>query len=93
MYFDTESHLLVKHEFVLENAMGTIPMVSYVGEYREVDGVLLPHTIKAVVLGQERLLTTESIKHNVDLPADRFALPQAIRALLDDAAHGAEKQG
>lgn len=93
MYFDTESKLLVKHEFVLENPMGSIPMTSYVSDYREVDGVLMPFTIRAVVMGQERVLVTKSIEHNVDLPADRFELPRAIQTLLEDSAETSDKNG
>ena len=93
MYFDTESNLLVKHEFVIENPMGTIPVTSYVSDYREVDGVLMPFEIKAVVMGQERVLITESIEHNVDLPAGRFELPQAIQTLLEDSDTTSDKKG
>lgn len=84
MYFDTETHLLVKHEFVIENPMGSIPITSYVSDYREVDGVLIPYRVKALVMDQERLLITESIEHNVDLPDDRFEIPPAIQTLLDE---------
>jgi len=34
-----KSNLLVKHEFVIENQMGSIPVTSHVGDYRKVDGV------------------------------------------------------
>jgi len=84
MYFDTESKLLLKHEFVIENAMGSIPITSHVSDYRKVDGVLMPFKVKAVVMDQERVLVTESVEHNVDLPADRFELPQAIQALVGE---------
>jgi hypothetical protein len=35
-------------------------------------------------MGQERVLTIDSIEQNVDLPSDRFDLPEEIRALLED---------
>jgi hypothetical protein len=82
MYFDTESKLPVKHEFVLENPMGSIPIETWIGDYREVDGLRWPHEMKAVVMGQERRVTTESVEHNVELPSDRFDLPPAIQELL-----------
>jgi len=84
MYFDTKSKLLLKHEFVIENPMGSIPITSHVSDYRKVDGVLLPFKVKAVVMDQERLLVTESVEHNVDLPTDRFDLPPAIQALVGE---------
>jgi hypothetical protein len=84
LWFDQASKLLVKFEFISESPMGTIPLENYLSDYRAVDGLLLPHLARIVVLGQERVVTTESIEQNVDLPADRFDLPGEIRALLDD---------
>ena len=63
--------------------MGSIPMASFISDYKPVDGVLYAHSVRVVVMGQERVLKTESIRHNVDLPADRFDLPAEIRALTD----------
>ena len=34
-------------------------------------------------MGQERTVTLQSVEHNVKLPADRFALPPAIKAIVD----------
>jgi hypothetical protein len=82
LFFDQASNLLVKIELVVENPMGTIPVASYLSDYREVDGALLPFKSKVVVMGQERVMTTKSIEQNVDLPADRFEIPAEIRALL-----------
>ena len=86
MYFDTESKLLLKHEFVIENAIGSIPITSHVSDYRKVDGVLMPFKVKALIMDQERVLITESVEHNVELPADRFALPAEIRSILEQEA-------
>jgi hypothetical protein len=33
-------------------------------------------------MGQERIVTVEKVEHNVALPADRFALPAEIQALI-----------
>jgi hypothetical protein len=81
-YFDKASRLLVQVAMTVENPMGTIPMVTRLDDYRDVDGILLPHRTTVEVLGQERVITTQSIEHNVDLPADRFDLPGEIRELL-----------
>lgn len=35
-------------------------------------------------MGQKRLITTDRIEHNVELSADRFALPPEIRAIVDE---------
>jgi hypothetical protein len=45
-------------------------------------------------MGQEMVTTTESVKHNVELPADRFALPERIQKLVDEEeAKAPEKEG
>jgi hypothetical protein len=87
-YFDQVSKLLVKVELTVENPMGTIPVETFLEDYRSIDGVLLPHKSRVVAMGQERLLTTESIEHNVDLPPDRFDLPAEIRAILEGPQEG-----
>ncbi len=84
LYFEQSSNLLIKLEMVVENPMGTIPMVSHLGDYKEVDGLRLPHRNRIEIMGQERLAVTESVEHNVDLPEDRFALPAQVQALLQD---------
>jgi hypothetical protein len=93
LYFDQASNLLVKVGLTVENPMGVIPVESFLEDYRKVDGLLLPYTVKVVVMGQERLMTTESIEQNVDLPEDRFALPEPIRALIDDEPSEAPQAG
>jgi hypothetical protein len=82
-YFDQASKLLAKVELTVENPMGTIPVETFLEDYRSIDGVLLPHKSRVVAMGQDRLLTTESVEHNVDLPPDRFDLPEEIRAILE----------
>jgi len=84
LFFEQASKLLVKVAMTVENPMGVIPLETFLGDYRNVDGILLPYTARVVVMGQERLMTTESIEQNVDLPEDRFGLPEEIRALIDD---------
>jgi len=81
-FFDKASKLLVKVELTVENPMGTIPVETFLEDYRSVDGILLPHKSRIVAMGQERLLTTQSIEHNVDLPPDRFDPPAEIQAIL-----------
>jgi hypothetical protein len=34
------------------------------------------------VAGQTRIVTTERVEHNVEIPADRLALPAEIKALV-----------
>ena len=82
-YYDKESNLPAKVELTLEVSMGTFAVELFLSDYREVDGVLLPHKSRRVGFGPEMLINIESVKHNVDLPKDRFKLPEEIQALLD----------
>jgi hypothetical protein len=83
LYFDQASKLLVKIESTVVNQMGEIPVEAYIEDYREIDGVRLPHRTRVNVMGQERLVTTHSVEHNVQIPPGRFNLPADVQALLD----------
>ena len=92
LYIDKETHLALRQDITVESAMGTVPVESILGDYREVDGLLLPFKVSVGNLGQKRVIITTSVKHNVDLPADRFAVPADVMALVKPAeAAPAEK--
>ena len=80
-YYDRTSNLLVRTNMIMKTEMGEIPAEASVSDYRKVDGVLIPFLLKQKVLGQEFSVTVESIKNNVDIPADRFALPEDVKAV------------
>src|SRR5258708_17765314 len=65
----------------MKTEMGEIPAESSVGDYRTVDGVLTPFLVKQKVLGQEFTVTLQSMKTNVEIPKERFALPDDVKAL------------
>ena len=81
-YYDKTSHLLVRTNMIMKNEMGEIPAESSVGDYRTVEGVLAPFLIKQKVLGQEFTITLQSVKTNVEIPKDRFAVPEDVKALV-----------
>lgn len=82
LYYDKESGLLAKVESTLHSSMGDIPISAQLSDYREVDGVRLPFSTRATVMGQDRVFTVESVEHNVEMPAERFAVPEEIQELL-----------
>ncbi|MBN2433009.1 MAG: hypothetical protein JXQ27_16175 [Acidobacteria bacterium] len=81
--FDAETHLAVKSETTIEGPMGTIQLVAYPSDYREVDGVKMSFKTTMEIMGQTRVLSITSMEHNVDMPADRFDLPAEIKALVE----------
>ena len=77
-FFDKDSGLLVQTLEEGELGVGTTAF----SDYREVDGVLVPHVQTASVLGMKQVTTYEEIEHNAEIPADRFAIPPEVRDLL-----------
>jgi hypothetical protein len=80
-YYDKASSLLVRTNMIMKTEMGEIPAESMVSDYRKVDGMLVPFLVKQKVLGQEFSVTVQSVKNNVEMPKDRFALPEDVKAL------------
>jgi zinc protease len=83
LYFDRDSSLIVQMETTMVVSGQSIDIVSKPTDYRDIDGIKTPFKMRQYVMGQERVLTLVKLQHNVDLPADRFALPPAIKALVD----------
>jgi outer membrane lipoprotein-sorting protein len=81
-FLDQETHMIRKVETTIESQMGKIQLSSFPTDYRDVDGVKISFKTTMDVMGQQRIVTIRSIEHNVDLPADRFALPEEIKALV-----------
>jgi hypothetical protein len=82
-YYDKKTNLLVRTNMILKTEMGEIPAEMTISDYRSVDGVLMPFQLKQKVLGQEFTITHQSIQSNVDIPKDRFAIPDDVKALVD----------
>ncbi len=90
-YYDMETYLVVKQEMEVESPMGRIPMESFANDYRWVEGMLIPHRSRQVVMKmQEMVFTTDSIACNVAIPDSVFRLPEPIQALLAKSAAPAE---
>jgi outer membrane lipoprotein-sorting protein len=83
VYFDKDTGLIAKTETTIEGPMGQIQITAFPSDYREVDGISMAFKTTMEMMGQQRILTLNSMEHNVDMPADRFALPEEIKALLE----------
>lgn len=91
-YYDKKSNLLVRSDMVLEHAMGSIPLQVYMSDYKVVDGVRIPHTIRQLVAGQEYRITVDKIRHNVPVPDKHFKLPAEVEALTVQKEKKAESR-
>jgi zinc protease len=82
-YVDKDTWLTVKTETVSNSDMGSISIVTNPSDYREVDGVKVPFSMKMVLMGAQEMTTTmDSVKFNVELPEGIFDLPAEIQELI-----------
>lgn len=89
-YFDKKTNLLVKVTMTLASPMGEIPVETLVSDYKEQNGLLAPRKVNQKVLGQEFVVTIDTVKYNVEIPKDRFNLPDEIKALVAKPAPAAK---
>jgi outer membrane lipoprotein-sorting protein len=80
--YDKDSGLMVKQSLTVQSPMGEQVVNSLVSDYRKEGDVLMPHKLKSSVAGQEVTITFDSITFNADISADKFALPDEIKALV-----------
>ncbi len=81
-YLEATTYLAYRSDLKLSTPMGEFDMIIYSEDYRPVDGLQYAHKSRIEVMGQKRVITIESIEHNVDMPKDRFKLPEEIKALV-----------
>ncbi len=93
-YYDKESGLLVKTVMTVKNPMGEIEIESFPSDYREVDGILMPHKNRQRMMGSiEMTMVMDKIEQNIEFPEDRFEPPAEIKALLEQAKKNKGKPG
>lgn len=84
-FYDTESYLLVKKETTAIRPNKEELYETFFEDYREVDGVLIPHKWTQTRDGEQKLeYIITSIQHNVEIPPGRLDLPDEIQTMLDN---------
>ncbi len=74
LYFEAQTGLLVRFDSIDETATGGgVPIETYFEDYREVDGVKLPYTIRHGNI----ILRVNEVKHNVPMEETLFENPGA----------------
>ncbi|HUA61129.1 MAG TPA: DUF620 domain-containing protein [Verrucomicrobiae bacterium] len=81
--YDKDSGLMVKMTMTAPTPMGDQTVESFPSDYRKEGDVLMPHKIKQVLGGMEIVISIDSVSFNTDIPADKFAVPDDIKALLN----------
>jgi hypothetical protein len=90
MYFEKQSGLMRKTSVVAASQLGDIAADSISTEYRRFEGILEPAKVTEKLAGQEFTVTIDTVKGNQPIPAEKFALPDEVKALLarqKDATH------
>jgi hypothetical protein len=79
LFFDAQSGLLLRRIVLTETALGLDPEVTDYEDYRDVDGVKIPFTVRVSYLDDNHLGTTrtlEEVRQNVPIDDARFNPPQ-----------------
>ncbi len=84
-YYDCQTYVARRMDIILKRPQGPAPTEVRFDDHKKVDGVLIPHKITQKTLGVEQILSLDTIEVNVELPADRFAVPEPVKALLAKA--------
>lgn len=91
-FYSKKTGLLVKTSTINTTQMGEIATEAFVKDYKDVSGVKMAFTRVNRVAGQEIQVHLDSIEVNVDIPKNRFDLPEEIKTLLrkNGAVHDAK---
>jgi hypothetical protein len=77
MYFDAQSGLIVRTDVEAESPQGKMKVTSYASDYRDVDGIKVPFTVRQSTPQIEFTIKLDSVKHNVAIDDAKFNKPAA----------------
>jgi outer membrane lipoprotein-sorting protein len=78
-YIDTEYNLDLKYTVNAKVEGTPLSVDSYLGDYKEVDGVMTPFSMENKVNGQTRGQGVfEKVEYNVDIPDSLFVMPPTV---------------
>jgi outer membrane lipoprotein-sorting protein len=82
-YIAKDSGLIVKWTTQMTTPQGELEVDVRLGDYKKVGDVLIPHTMKVSAQGLEQSVTVQEMQVNVEIPVDKFELPEAVKAQLE----------
>ena len=77
LYFDTQTGLLLRTDAVLRSPQGEIPVEAYIEDYKEVNGVKIPATLRQVTSVLTSTIKFTDLKANVEVDQSKFGKPKA----------------
>ena len=78
LYFDAETNLLVRLDTTMAARGGSLPVETRYADYREVDGILVPHRMVQTMGDTVIEIVLDRVEHNRPIPDDLFALPKVL---------------
>lgn len=76
LYFAVDTGLLVRTDANAETTQGKMAIEVYLSDYKEVDGIQVPHSLRQVSSAFTLVLKLSDVKHNVTIEDAKFAKPQ-----------------
>jgi outer membrane lipoprotein-sorting protein len=78
VYLDEEYYIEFKIEAKREVQGNEVEVATVFGDYKEVDGLIFPHSIEIAYGGgdAQQVITIESIELGLEIPDERFAMPE-----------------
>jgi hypothetical protein len=76
LYFDSQTGLLIRRAADEVTAFGTIPDYTDMEDYKEVDGIKLPFTVRRSSQWSNATLKVTEVKHNVAIEDAKFDMPR-----------------
>jgi hypothetical protein len=75
LYFDTRTGLLVRRQIEAKTALGRMPLAADFDDYREVDGLKLPFTVRQLFPNFSVTQRFTEVRLNVGFEDERFKRP------------------
>ncbi len=85
-WFDLKTHQAIKSQFTVTSPLGKMPAVTEFADFKTVDGVITPMTIRQNVGPISMTLTITELKINPEIPDEKFALPEEVKQLVAQAS-------
>ena len=85
-WFDSESGLLVQMLMNMDSPMGKLEITINPSDWKTVDGVKVPLKMKQLIqpIGIEQTIEFTKVQNNLDIPADKFELPEDVKSFLKE---------
>jgi len=80
-YYDVETGLLIGSEAQRETALGVVPTISILRDYKKFGSLMQATSLVSKTMGIEQIVRLTSIEYNT-VPANAFDLPPQIKALI-----------